>query len=350
MSPPKLKSLFRSTAKQFLMVSIPDPDVEPLKPYETYFGVWLTHSFLKHDRTWLKKYYPAAHVSVKLQVAGETTTLTKLARPAEGTVGPGVWANFPITGLLPYNGGIVEIEAGLTALKTDSFLGAAVGVVDDFSGLIVPPVSEALAVTNMVTKGVQTLLDAGNGEAFLSLHQAYVASGEGAGENQLRPGYLAVVGATQKQLTRDSLTVRDSVLHMRDGALTAPLEGYDYLLFRIEGRRERDDWRFPRIESFIDKARQARDAGEAKSFERNRDAALAEVLISPDLTLPDRTRVALAIRDELRDLAMHGAGAVGPPMDGLKEIIARRAVPVDDPRALAELTLSDLLDNRAAGF
>jgi len=349
MSLSKLGSPFRAKAKQYLMVSIPDPEAARLTPYETYFEIWLTHSFLKYDRAWLKKYYPAAHVSVKLQVARETTTLTKLARPAEGMVGPGVWANFPITGLLPYGGGIVEIEAGLAALKTDSFLGAAVGVLDDFSGLIVPPVSEALAVANKVSKGVQALLDAGNGEVFLSLHQAYTAPGEGGGENQLQPGYLAVVGATEKELKPNSLTVRGSTLHLREGERTVPLEGYNYLLFRIEGRRERDDWKFPRIEAFIDKARLAQAAGEVKPFERNRDAALNEVLISPDLTPLDRNRVTQAVWDEFREWATQGAGFVGAPTD-LEEIVARHAVSVDDPRALSDLTLSELLGDRAAGF
>ena len=128
-----------------------------------------------------------------------------------------------------------------------------------------------------------------------------------------------------------------------------PLEGHNYLLFRIESRRERDDWQFPRIEVFIGKARQAQAAGEAKSFERNRDAALAEVLISPDLTPPDRTRVALAIRDELRGLATLAAGVVGAEPD-LEEIVARHAIPVDDPRALSELTLSELLGDGARGL
>jgi hypothetical protein len=344
MSSPKLKALFKGEAEQHLMVSIPDPGAPPLTPYETYFGVWLTHSFLKYDRAWLKRYYPAAHVSVKLQFAREMVKLTKFARPAEGMVGPGVWTNYPITGLLPYNGGIVEIDASLEALKTDNLLGAAVGMLDNFSGLVVPPVSEALAVTKVVTKGVQALLEAGSEEAFLSLHQAYTAPGEGGGENQLRPGYLAVVGTTEKKLAHESLVVRNNILHVQKGEGTVPLEGHNYLLFRIEGRRERDDWRFPGIASFIDRAREAKAAKEKKSYQRNRDTAVSMALTSPDLTPPDRNRVARAIRDELRDSATLDAGFVGAT-DSLAEIVARRAIPLDDPRVHSELTLSELLDD-----
>jgi hypothetical protein len=343
MSRSKLKSLFVSEAKQHLMVSIPEPEAPPLVPYETYFGVWLTHSFLKHDRAWLKKYYPAAHVSVTLQVAKETVKLTKFARPAEGMVGPGVWTNYPVTGLLPYNGGIVEIDAGLTALKTDSLLGTAVGMLDDFSGLVVPPVSEALAVTKGVTKGVQSLLEASGDEVLLSLHEAYGAPGGGGGGSQLHPGHLAVVGATEKELARESLLVKDNILHVRRGEETAPLEGHNYLLFRIEGRRERDDWRFPRIASLIDRAKEAKAAGETKSYERNRDEAVLMAMGSPDLTSPDRNRVSRAIWDDLEDSATFAAGFVGTQED-LGDIIARRAIPLDDPQVHAELTLRELLD------
>jgi hypothetical protein len=339
-----IKGWFVSNRHQILCVPIPDQHATTtLKPEETYFALWLTHSFLKRDRAWLKRYFPAAHVSVRLDVAGETRTLTKLARPADGMVGPGVWANYPITGLLPYNGGTVEVEAGLTALETSTFLGAAVDVIDDFSSLVVPPVSEALAVAGKVANSVQILLDAGKGEIFLGMHQAYTSPG-GGGDHQLGPQYLAVIGATHQQLDPAALIVRDSILQVRQGDRIEPLEGYDYLLFRFEARRERDDWRFPRFETLIRSAKQSFYAGETQAFERHRDDVLAEVLNSPDLTLPDRRRVALAIRDEINEATSLGVGAIGSPSRNLEEIMEQRAISLDHPLASSQFSLRDLVE------
>lgn len=65
-----------------------------------------------------------------------------------------------------------------------------------------------------------------------------VAQGGGAAE--LKPRYFAVIGATAQQVDAGLLTVRDSQLCLGP----APFDKYDYMLFRVEGRSERDDWRF----------------------------------------------------------------------------------------------------------
>ncbi len=268
--------------------------------------------------------------------------MTKLAQPSPEMVGPGVWTDFPVTGLLPYNGGTVEIEAGLTALTRTNSLGVAVSILDDFSGLVLPPVSEALTVAGKVSDGVQALLGASEGEIFLGLHQALVAAG-GGGENVLAPGYLAVVGATEKEVKPASLSVKDSALRIKDGDGDRPLEGYDYLLFRIEGRRERDDWRFPRFDELMTKAISAYFANEHSAYERHQADLLAAILNSPDLVPPDRNRVARAVRDEIAAATSHGAGAVPASPSTLARAVEIHAVSIDDPSVATDLTLRDLL-------
>lgn len=336
-----IKGVAVKDREQLLTVRIPDPHaVTELKAEEAYFGLWLTHSFLKRERVWLEDYYPAAHVSVRLDVAGETRTLTRLARPADGVVGPGVWFDYMVTGLVPYNGGSVELEAGLSALERSNLLGAAVDVIDEFSGLVVPPVSEALGVAGKVANGIQKLLEAGNGDVFLGTHQTFVAPG-GGGENQLAPGYLAVIGATEAELDRASLSVENGILRVEKDGGTQPLEGFNYLLFRIEARRERDDWRFPRLERLINRAKES--VGDEAALKRHRDAALAEILVCPDLTRPDRRRIALSVRDEIEEVKELGPGALAEQPRSLTEIVRRHEVSLDDPRAAADFTLDDLI-------
>lgn len=342
----EIRSWFVSNRQQILSVPLPDPHAEAtLEPEESYFGLWLSQSFLKRDRAWLERYYPAAHVSVRLDVAGETRTLTRLAQPAAGMVGAGVWTDFPVTGLLPYNGGTVEVEAGLSALTTSSLLGAAVGMIQDFSGLLVPPVSEALAVADKVATGIQGLLNACDGEVFLATHHSYNAPG-GGGENTFAPGYFAVIGATEAELKPADLLVENSTLRIRTPQGSRPLEGFNYLLFRIEGRHERDDWRFPQIEALIRRAKEAFFAGEERAFARYRDDALVMAITSPDLTRPDRKRVALAIRDELTEATSAGPGVTAGPSRLLPEIMETHGVPLQDPRLNADLTLGDLVNDR----
>ena len=60
----------------------------------------------------------------------------------------------------------------------------------------------------------------------------------------MAPGYIAVIPATPRQVNPKQLYVKNDQLcySPQDGATPVPLQGYDYILFRVEGRQERDDW------------------------------------------------------------------------------------------------------------
>lgn len=339
----RVASWFAHNTEQLVFATIPDPDASAkMVADETYFGIWLTHGFLDRDVNWFRRQYAAVHVSARFDVAGTTTTLTKLAQPAEGMLGPGVWVNYPITGLVPYRGGTVEMEAGLTALERTSYLGAAVDVLSSFSGLIAPPLSEAVSIAGKVADGVEKVLDAGGEEIVLGLHQAFAAPG-GGGDHQLAPCYLAVVKAESGELDPASLSVHESRLQVGSGQDARPLTGYSYMLFRVEARRERDDWRFDRFSALIAKAIEAHFAGEAERFDGYRNAVLAEILKSPDLTAPDRFRVARAVAKELKEVTEVGQLVVGEKEMSLGGIVERRAALIDDSVFTSEVSLSELL-------
>jgi hypothetical protein len=78
--------------------------------------LWLTDMFLKRDREWFENQYPMVHATIQLTYAGETASFSSLARAPEGRLGPGERRNYPLTPLLPWSGGVVELEAGLSAL------------------------------------------------------------------------------------------------------------------------------------------------------------------------------------------------------------------------------------------
>lgn len=339
----RLTNWLAHNTEQLVFARIPDPDATTkMVADRAYFGIWLTHAFLERDVNWFHRQYAAVYVSARFDVAGTTTTLTKLAQPAEGMLGPGVWVNYPVTGLVPYRGGTVEMDAGLTALERTSYLGAAVDVLTSFSALIAPPLSEAISIAGRVTDGIEKVLDAGGEDIVLGLHQAFAAPG-GGGDHELEPCYLALIKAESGELDPAELSVHESRLQVGAGDDARPLKGYSYMLFRIEARSERDDWRFERFNSLIAKAIEAHFAGEAERFDGYRNTVLAEILKSPDLTAPDRFRVARAVALELKEVTETGQFAVGEEKMSLSRIVDVRAGDIDDPTATSEISLPELL-------
>lgn len=345
----KIRGWFRSNGSHLVVTFIDHPDgATPLKPHESYFRVWLSDSFLSHDVEWFTNRYPAVHASVKLDFAGQSATFTTFARPPEGGLGPGQWTNFNLTTLMPYRGGVVELAAGLTAIEGNSRLGAAFDVLQDFSGLIGPPLTEALTIAEKVSGGVEKLVYAGQDDVLLGIHQSYEATG-GGGQSPLRPGYLAIVNATGDDVSSADLRVVEDRLHLARGEGTKPLEEHDYMLLRIEGRQERDDWRFKRFEDLLAKAVRAHFGDDAKGFASFRDTLLAEILTTPDLTTADQVRVAQAVSAELAAATSLPLAAAAEPVKDLAEIVALRAPAVEDVDVSRQWSVRDVLEAGSAG-
>lgn len=192
---------------------------------------------------------------------------------------------------------------------------------------------------------MQALFNSGNGQITLGFHRQYMAEGAGGGGNVLKPGYLAVISATLSQIEQSRLSVKESELLYQesDGAEPKPIDHYDYMLFRIEGRNERDNWRMPNIEEPLNQAIRAILEGNADTAKQYKTAALLVVWQSPDLAVQDRRRVAKAIEDELADIARQGRGAVGTQVRSLQEIMAARAITVAQALRESELTAKEIL-------
>ena len=247
-----------------------------------------------------------------------------------------------MTDLLPFNGGTVKIQSGLMALKGTNYLAQTIGILKDFSGLVAAPLSQTLAIADKVTAGVQNVFNGADGQVALGFHREYAAGGGGGGP-VLAPGYTALISASSDQINKDRLWVKGSQLlyARKDGAQPEPLEGFNYLLFRIEGRSARDNWRMPNIEEPLNQAIQATIQGETEKAEGYKKAALLVIWQSPDLAVQDRRRVADAIEAELADVAGQPHGAEGAPVRSLEEIMKARAVPLHDDAPA--LTLDEIL-------
>src|SRR5437764_9853524 len=110
------------------------------------------------------------------------------------------------------------------------------------------------------------------------------------------------------------------------------------MLFRIEVRKERDDWRLKNIAMPFDEAKAAWIEGENVKADALKTIAIAAAWQSTDLTPADRTRVVLALQQEWKEMQNIGLGATGEEPSDLNAIMASRAISVEQADALGELS------------
>jgi hypothetical protein len=324
----RIKDQFVREADHLVRVFLPEPGAAPLVPNDSYLRVSLSELFLANEREWGGDRIPAVQASVKLLFAGpRPQTFATLIQPP-ATTGHGSFADYLLTEWLPYRGQPVELEAALYEILGQNNLLTAISIVSDFASLVTPPVSAALAVVDKVTAGIEKVIEVNAKDPTLVLHGTLAGA-------DLRPGWLAVVRAPERELSPGSLTLSADGRLSRGGAR---LTGYDYIVLRLEGTGTRADWRTPDLDEAINAALYARDVGRHKEYRQLRAEALGKIYFSPDFTPPQREQLALAVKQELGQAAPGAAAGGGMTV---KEIVERRGLP---SRAEAQrLTLEELL-------
>lgn len=249
---------FRDEAKKYKYVEI-DPlhvsfkdghkiDPQPLEAGKHYFRLWLVEMFIKRDRDWFKSWYPAVHSAVtfrfgdKEEVITHVAGQTKLTNVGQENLDKVVNVNHQLTSLLPFNGGTIELDAGLLAMQGSDSLGSFIKVLGDFSSLlVVPQLSAALAVATPLANGITELVGATDGQLVLGLHDTWTAQAGGA--NLLREKYFAVILAQDQDIREERLWVDNDRLRYGDSRENSKmLTGYHYMLFRIERQDAFDSW------------------------------------------------------------------------------------------------------------
>jgi hypothetical protein len=311
----------------------PEDDAVPLTPNDSYVRIWLSELFLATEVAWGAERSPAVHASIRLLFGGiSPQTFITLAQPS-APAARGVFEDYQLTELLPYRGASIELQAALYEILGKNNLRTAVDILTSFASLVTPPVSTAAGIVDLVASGVEKIIDANAADPVLVLQGTLAAPGGGL-VNELRPGWLAVVHATEDELPADELHIVKGRLCRGGSRLT----GFDYLVLRVEGRVERDDWRTPDLDQAITAAAYARALGRREEYERLRADALARIFFSADFTPGQRSQVAQAVKDELGDAQ---AGAAAPGELTLAAIVARRGLP--SRAQVGQLTLAELL-------
>lgn len=333
----RIAGWFASNATHVTVEFVPEAG-EPLPAYGGYLRLWLVEGFLARRVEWGSTHFPALHGGVSLRFLGQDPLpFTMLTRPPGAWEAPGAQLDFPLTPLLPWSGGTVEVEAALYKASVAGPLATAAELVGGLAALMGPPLSTAAMIADKVSDGLNAVLAESGEQPELAVHWSMVSAGGGG--NLLRPGYLAVANSPRERLGGD-LSVGAGRLLLDDGSGPRQLAGVDFLLLRVECRAERDDWRFPELDELIRLAGDAYLQGQEETFRARRTEAVVRAWNSTDLTPTDRKRVAKLVADEID--AVRELGAVPGPAGALESVASARLVAPDAPE-LAELRLADLL-------
>jgi hypothetical protein len=351
-----ITGLVKKDAKKYLYVPIPashvagaPQDNAPLEAGKNYFRLWVTEMYLKKERDWFKSWYPVVHSMIRFQFGSEVVEIPNIAGPmhlkgvTDSNLEHAIQLNYNLTTLMPYNGGIVEMAAGLLAMEGKNYLTSAIKVMGDLSGLlVVPQLSAALAIAKPIATGVQDLLSGGNGEMALGLHQAFTSAG-GGGANDLRAGYIAVLLADESKYDKNQFWVAED--RLRYGATQAasqPLTGVTHMLFRIESRTERDDWMG--LATIVQARNEALKAIAEESDQA--DTAIKRTMLlvrtSPDLTRADRKRIADALNSEFNEAKGLPESVGAQPTFGALVAKHIQSVSADEALAQSEDPLEEL--------
>jgi hypothetical protein len=219
----------------------------PLLANVHYFRLWLADLFFEEDRGRFPAAQPVVYSVTELLFGDRRETLGHVAAPgATFDLAPAggrrrAVLSHPLTALLPFNGGAIELDAGLLWSRHTPASGGFLKTLGDLSGLLLKPeVSKVLNVAAVLAGSFVDFVDATEASPRLRFRQTL---GDGAPAGSLTPGYFVLLGAPCDAVSPAQLWVRQGRLQVGSSAGDAvPLTTCPYLLFRLEARVVRDDW------------------------------------------------------------------------------------------------------------
>ena len=297
-------------------------DATRIVPDRGYIRIWVASMNVSQTRNWFVESYPAVHTEVSVEFGDRKVGFTHITE-ANAEVFQnvhGVAVNYPVTNLLPYRGGTIEIHSVLLALHGASdMLGMGLSLLKGFNNVATRvPLGAAVEIASAVALGVQEIVNIGDGTPHLYLHQTLDSGGglspgpigegidadssdSGGGLSPgINPGYQLIMNTNGEDIDTDHLRVQNHQLYYHNELVS----DYDYMLLRIEGCSHRSGWAgFDHINRPMQKAFEAIFDPEATDETKRllRHAVGMAVVRSNELTRSDQKRVFLEIMDELND-------------------------------------------------
>jgi hypothetical protein len=308
-----------------------------------YFRLWLDEMFLKDERRWFVEWHPAVHSAVTLEFGDKTEVITRIAGASmlkdvdDKHLNRVITQTTKLTGLIPFRGGTVRLNAALLAMKGGDPVKQLIDVLGEISTkLAVPQLSMALDVAKPLAMGVSALVGVTDGEMMLGLDKTL------SGIN-MAGGSFAIVFATEQEVPSANLSVLNQQLRFNGDAMT----GRNYLLLRIERLDERDD--FDSLSIISEPYQQAIDfltEGELEAAKKSLKKAIGAALKSRDLTESDRRRVIDKLKERYANAAQQiGSNAFAEPHNRTLSSLMADAISPEEAAALGKITEQEAFDN-----
>jgi hypothetical protein len=309
-----LKNWWDADSRKFAYFALPEHQADYRQDYQRltskkhYVRVWLTEMFLQKHTRFGTTYFPAVHSLVKFEFGSEIVQIPNVADGTKvGIIGDRkgdlIARNFLLTPLIPFNGGVIEINGGLAAIEGQNYVQSFIKVLGDFSTLLAAPqLSAGLAIAGPLASGVQSLFSAGG--SHLSFHEAF--------EGGISGGYFVFIRAPAAEVDGARFWILDNTLREGKSAeQSEPFEKHDHLVVRLQILENRDDWdRLTFITEPMSKATQALKDGREEEAKSHLRAAIVAVHEARELTVADRVRAKLKLHEDFealrKDLGYHG--------------------------------------------
>ncbi len=304
-----------ATSHNYLQFSIPPERVQnvqynpkPIVPSSGYFRMRAVEMRINQNSL-LTTYHPILNSVVAFDYVGKRVELTRvtsldsLKSSTKGNIEMDkvLSLNFVLADLVPFNGGTVEISAGLLAMKEKDKVQAAIKIVSDFSTVLpVPQSTGVLSIVRLLANIVEQLIGLGDNQFRLGYHNTFTSPHSG-GTNELRPQYIAIIATNFKdtisRTDEGNWVINDHLRHIDPSSNTVsifPIDiPRDYILLRLEVRRSRyEEWNnLVDLREALMEAMRLLPRGRKKAYEQM-GIAISKVFTSPDIAKNDRDLIA----------------------------------------------------------
>jgi hypothetical protein len=339
--------LFNKNRPQMIYQALPLENVDRQDGYvklvegKHYVQLYLAEMYLKTQTQFMVNWFPLVQSLARFQFGADAIDVPNVAdssRIGAQKYGAGdvIARNYEMTPLIPFNSGSIQLSAALIGAQGDNLLKDFISTLSDFSKLLaVPQFSTALGLAGPLVTGLQNLMN-GPGKLHLGLNDTFGVNSQG--------GYYAAIRATEQEVDIKRLRVQNNQLRIVNGRESVPFDLYDYMLFRLDVKVERNDWdKLGRIQEPLSLAHQAYGESNPELSEAYYRKAQIAVREAPELTTADRTRVSLLLKQDYKQLKedLNFAGLL-PNEINLNQFM-KYAISVDEAMEKGEPAFSDLV-------
>ena len=275
------------------------------KADQHYVRLWFSELFLQRNTEWFTTRFPLGYSLVSLKFGDEPKVeFANVAGKNKFDIGQvnqdrSVMRNFPMTPLLPFRGGDIEMDCGLVSMEAGNLLESFAKTVGDIAAkLNIPQASSVITIASSIATGVQELLGTGKSKTMLTAHDMFTGQ-------TLTSGYALLSSRPRSEFEGKTVWITpDGVRLGSSKDALSPLQPQDFLVVFVECITTRDDWQsFSAIGGPLDKAIEAKLGGREDEAKLLLVQAKVAAMTSPDLTRNDAKRVVAAVQSYFNDEA-----------------------------------------------